>query len=363
VRLEPAAIVRDRLRRQRLVGRPFDTPVDAVRFLGAVQGQEYEEAKWSLGERVANATEAEVDAALDSGALLRTHVMRPTWHLVAAEDIHWLLELTSPRVHTAVGYYYRSHELGEPEFARGHQAIEVALRPGEPLIRARLYEELVRAGLGSDRMRLALVIMHAELERLICSGPRQGKQHSYTLLSDRVPDRRRLEPDEALAELTRRYFNSHGPATINDFSWWSGLTMTQARRGLELVREELASGEDRDGRHWHSSPEPAGRARVDGALLVPMYDESTIAYRDLRVVFAAEPPRGGLLERPIVIGGRTVGSWKRSKRGQTPFTIEATLFAPLDAAAGGRLEAAAERFGRFFGRPAAVTAELVEPAV
>ena len=357
MRVEPAAIVRDRLRRQRLVGRPFENIVEAVRFLGAVQGQEYAEAKWSLGERVAPASEADVDAALDAGAVLRTHVMRPTWHLVAAEDIRWLLELTALRVHRAVGSYYRTHELDEAAFDRGHEAIEAALRPGEPMIRAELYAELERAGMGEDRLRLAHVIMHAELEGLICSGPRRGKQHSYALLDDRVPPGSRLEPDEALAELAGRYFTSHGPATVNDFSWWSGLTVAQARRGIELVGGEVEAAEDRDGRTWYAPLEPAGRARVDGALLVPMYDESTIAYKDLRVVFATEPPRTGLLERPIVIGGRTVGSWKRvlAKGG---VTVEATLFEPLDETGRERLEAAAERFGRFFGMPATVAAEL-----
>jgi hypothetical protein len=357
VRLEPSAIVSDRLRRQRLVGRPFETVVEAVRSLGAVQGQEYEEAKWSVGERVAGASEADVDAALDSGVVLRTHVLRPTWHFVAAEDIRWLLELTAPRVHRAVGSYYRTHELDQAAFARGHEAIEAALRPGEPLIRPELYEELERAGLGEARLRLAHVIMHAELEGLVCSGPRRGKQHSYVLLDDRVPAAARLEPDEALAELTRRYFTSHGPATVNDFSWWSGLTVAQVRRGLELVGDELDAAEDGDGKTWYAPPEPAGRARVDGALLVSMYDESTIAYKDLRVVLAAEPPRTGLLERPIVIGGRTVGSWKRALT-KGGVTVEATLFGPLDGVGRERLQTAAERFGRFFGLPATVTAGL-----
>jgi Winged helix DNA-binding domain len=353
VRLEPLAVVRDRLRRQRLVGRGFATVVEAVRFLGAVQGQEYAEAKWSVGERVAGATEADVDAALDSGAVLRTHVMRPTWHFVAAEDIRWLLELTAPRVHRAVGSYYRTRGLDAAEFARGHEAIEAALRPGEPLIRARLYEALERAGLGSDRLRLAHVLMHAELEGLICSGPRQGKQHTYALLSERVPGAPRLEHDEALAELTRRYFTSHGPATLNDFSWWSGLTVAQARRGLELVGGELARAEAADGTAWYAAPGPAGRARVDGALLVPTYDESTIAYKDLRVVLAAEPPRRGPFERPIVIGGLTVGSWKRM-HSTGGVTVETRLFTPLDPEERERLEAAADRFGRFFGLPATV---------
>ncbi len=199
--------------------------------------------------------------------------------------------------------------------------------------------------------------MHAEVEGLICSGPRRGKQHSYVLVDDRVPAAPRLEPDQALAELTRRYFTSHGPATVNDFSWWSGLTVAQARRGLELVGDELEAAEDRDGKTWYAPPEPAGRARVDGALLVPMYDESTIAYKDLRVVFATAPPRTGLLERPIVIGGRTVGSWKRTLT-KSGVTVEATQFEPLDGAGRERLEAAAARFGRFFGVPASVAAKL-----
>jgi hypothetical protein len=282
--------------------------------------------------------------------------MRPTWHLVAPQDIRWLLELTAPRVHAATACYYRTHGLGERAFARGREAIELALRAGDPLIRSELYEALEQAGLGDDRLRLAHIIMHAELEGLICSGPRRGKQHTYVLLADRVPDAPRLDPDEALAQLTRRYYVGHGPATVADFSWWSGLTIAQVRRGLELVDGELASADAADGTTWYAAPEPAGRARVDRAQLIPMYDESTIAYKDLRVVLATPPPRRGLLERPIVIGGHTLGSWKRTLD-KGAVTVHATVFERLAPEAEVSLAEATERLGRFLGLPATLAVE------
>jgi DNA glycosylase AlkZ-like len=338
-------VTRRRLQNERLIGAPFERPEEVLQWLGAVQAQDYPGAKWGIGQRVKGCVDADVEQAYISGRILRTHVMRPTWHFVAAEDLRWLLELTAPRVHLALGSAYRRLGLSEADFARGHEAIEAALQAGEPLVKQEMVAVLERAGLEGERLRLHHVIMHAELEGLICSGPRRGRQQTHVLLADRAPDAKRLDRDEALPGLARRYFAGHAPATARDFAWWSGLTLVEARRAIELA--DLGAGDD--GWYGLDGIEPDGAGPK--ALLVGMFDESVIAYQDLRFAFA--PPPDGLepLIRPIVIDGRTVGTWRRvTERGSV--TVEARPFEPLGAAEREALVDAASRFGGFLGTEA-----------
>ena len=199
-------------------------------------------------------------------------------------------------------------------------------------------------------VRLGYIVMHAELEAVICSGPRRGAQHTYLLVEQRAPGALELDGDEALAELTRRYFAGHGPATVRDYAWWSGLTLADARAGVALVGvEELDNG------YLGTQDATAGDPGRGGAFLIPTYDESTIAFKDHRVVLAAEPSRPGLLHRPLVIDGVTFGSWKRVAA-KDRVTVQVTLFAPLGAAERRAAEEAVERFGAFAGVPARLEA-------
>ena len=201
--------------------------------------------------------------------------------------------------------------------------------------------------------------MHAELEEVICSGPRRGKQHTYALLDDRVPvsPRDELSRELAAAELVRRYFTSHGPATVKDFTAWSSLTVAETRAALERVGDALDVQVDEAGTAWYAAP-PRGEStprRGRTAFLIPMYDETIVAYQGLRVVLAQPVPRPGLLDRAIVIGGRTVGTWKRSLMPQR-VTLEARLFAHLAGADARALDAVTRRFGRFLGLEASLDA-------
>jgi len=351
--MDALAVVRRRLYDQRLAADPFERPRDAVRWLGAVQAQEFAEAKWSIGQRVRDCSDADVEQAFARGEILRTHVLRPTWHFAAADDIRWMLNLTAPRVHAVNRYWYAKHDLDESVLARGHEVLSRALDGGEPLTRKELADALARAGIAAEGPRLAYLVMHAELEALVCSGPRRGAQHAYLLLEDRAPQAPEVTRDQALAELTRRYFRSHGPATVKDFTWWSGLTAADARAGLEAVGRELMREVDDGGTSWISAPAPAPRCPLDaaGAFLLPGYDEAVIAYKDLKIVLADSPPREGLLARPIVLDGRTVGSWKRTTTKRAA-VIGATLFTSLNAAETQALQAAVQRFGRFLELPA-----------
>ena len=304
--------VRRRLAAQRLTADPFDDAAEVVEWLGAVQAQIFDEAKWSLGERTRSCTDADVEAAFARGDIIRTHVLRPTWHFVARPDLRWLLRLTRPqgaRAQPVLVCPARPRR----EAARARTASAGgALEDGDPRTRTELAERLAADGIAADGPRLAYVLMHAELEEVICSGPRRGKQHTYALLDDRVPaiSARRALAGAAAAELVRRYFTSHGPATVKDFTAWSSLTVAETRAALERVGDALEVQVDEAGTAWYAAP-PGGEStprRGRRAFLIPMYDETIVAYQGLRVVLAQPVPRPGLLDRAIVIGGRTVGT-------------------------------------------------------
>ncbi len=202
-------------------------------------------AKWAIALRMQDGTVGtQIERAFEHGRILRTHVMRPTWHFVTPADIRWLLELTAPRVQRAMSSYNRRLELDPRTLARGIGVIERALGDRRYLTRTELSDRLQRVGLPMTGQRLAQLVMHAELEGIICSGPRRGKQFTYALIAERVPRTPRLSRDEALATLSRRFFRSHGPATVRDFVWWSGLTTVDAKRGLEMnkARREEVGG-------------------------------------------------------------------------------------------------------------------------
>jgi hypothetical protein len=233
-------IAHQRLLNQHIAVAPFRKPSDVVNWLVAVQSQDYFGAQWALGLRLQDAHDTDIDRAFNTGAILRTHVMRPTWHFVTPADIRWLLAITAPRVHAANATMYRKLELNSATLKRSHKVLTRALQGGQQLTREELSEALEKAGVAAaNGQRLAYIVMSAELDGLICSGPRRGKQFTYALLDERVPPVKALKPDEALAEFTRRYFASHGPATVQDFSKWSGLTSTDARRGLDSIKEQL----------------------------------------------------------------------------------------------------------------------------
>lgn len=233
-------IARQRLARQHLVGGKLDRPIDVVARLGAVQAQDYAGAKWAVAQRTRDADDATVEQAVIDGSIIRTHVLRPTWHFVAAADIRWMLALTAPRVRARMSPYNRHLELDEAVFRRSARTLRRALEGGKHLTRAELSGELRRAGIdASGTQRLAHLVMEAELAGIVCSGARRGKQFTYALLEERVPAGTSFDRDGALLRLTAIYFATRGPATPADFSWWSGLTVGEARKGIDLAGSTL----------------------------------------------------------------------------------------------------------------------------
>ena len=278
------AIVGQRLLNQKLVRSDLKKPVEIVSWLGAVQSQDYTGAKWALALRAPALTDADVDRAFDRGDILRTHMLRPTWHFVAPQDIRWMLALTAPRVLAGNRHYCRKNGLDDKTLARCRKVMERALAGGRHLTRAALAAVLERAGIAGAGQRLAYLVMDAELERVICSGPRLGKQFTYALLEERAPKTPALTNDEALAELTKRYFASHGPATLRDFVWWSGLTVKLAKSGLEMLGRAVACETVNGVTYWSVPPARPRRATAPTATplvyLLPNYDELMNALRD-----------------------------------------------------------------------------------
>lgn len=276
-------------------------------WFGAMQGQEFGPAKWAIAQRAGDLTNRDLDRAFDAGEILRTHVLRPTWHFVAPADIRWIQTLTAPRVQAFNAHWYRVNDLTARVLARGAEAIARALEGGMHLTRPELSNALRRARIQATGTRLACLVMHAELENVICSGPRRGKQFTYALMDDRVPSTPPKTRDDALAELARRYFQAHGPATIRDFVWWSSLRSADAREAIALasLREQQVEGVAL----WSlASDERAPRA-APSVRLLPIYDEYFVAYRDRGHVTS---PAGGfsMWGSHLVVDGRAAGSWR-----------------------------------------------------
>lgn len=338
-----------RLANQQLAHPRLTSPCDVVTWLGAVQAQDYAAAKWALGQRLPASTDAAIEEAFTQGAILRTHVLRPTWHFVTPADIRWMLALTAPRINAILAYQHRQHQLDSPFLARCHSIIAKALEGGRQLTRRELASELQRASLvnpdapGSD-LRMTHIMAHAELEAIVCSGGRRGKQFTYALLDERAPRAVSLSSIDALALLAARYFESRGPATLQDFAWWSGLTTKDAATGLEMVKANLHS-ETMSGRtRWMPSSTPPERTSAR-AYLLPNYDEYLVAYRHRQ----NEDGRGNLLfSHTIVLDGKIAGTWKRSLA-KDRVTIDARPFKPLNAKDSRLVKAAAKRYAKFLG--------------
>ena len=346
-------IARWRLRSQRLTGPHASSAGEVVGSLLAVQAENPSQSAWAVACRTATPDPAELADALASGAVVRTHVLRPTWHYVAADDIVWLLELTGPKVNrTAIAKQLHTvHGLDDAAIARARSAVLEALGAGLHLTRDQLAAALTERGVAGNGHFLMILLAYLELSGLVVSGRPNGTDHTYALLADRVPDPRRLDRDEALAELALRYFTGHGPATERDLAYWATLGLTEVRTGLAQVRDRLETFEHEGRTYWHAPGGPPRGLGTPRAHLLQLLDESYRGYQDSRMVLdqAGIVPRGreaaigmALVDGQMVAGmRRTVGKeWVEFRL--TPFRD----LAPDEVDA---LLEAADRYGAFLG--------------
>jgi hypothetical protein len=353
-----------RLANQHLAKQTLEKASEIVHLLGAVQAQDYSAAKWAIAQRTRGATDTDVEREVNDGAILRTHVLRPTWHFVAPEDIRWMLALTAPRVKAALAYYDRKLELDSTVLRRSRAALTKALRGGKHLTRTELARALTKAGIRADgTQRLAHIMMHAELDGHICSGARRVKQFTYALLEERVHRAKELERDAALFELARRYFATRGPATADDFSWWSGLTRAEAKRGAEIAESSLDHAMIDGRKYWFLQSTRAMKPKSPFAHLLPNFDEYFIGLKDraamqtkLRAV-GLTATLDGLSGHIVTIDGQAIGGWKRTFEGKSAVVSVKPLTQPSDAEQHA-IARQVDRFGKFLGVPARL--EIVE---
>ena len=211
--------------------------------MGALQAQDYPMAQLAVGKRLSNVTDEKIDLALNEGKILRTHLLRPTWHIVSSKDIHWILQLTAPHIKTAVKSRHKELELNEKVLSKIYLLLEKSLRDGNHLTRNELYSIFHEAKISTENNRGAHILLSAELEGIICSGKIKDGKQTFALLEERVQKPANLTRDEALEKLARIYFNSRGPATLRDFVWWSGLPVRDARKAIEMIGKDIISEE------------------------------------------------------------------------------------------------------------------------
>jgi hypothetical protein len=360
--VNPSEIARQRLANQRLTGQPFAKPVDVVAALGAVQAQDYPGAKWAIAQRTRAATDAVVEQAVNDGSIIRTHVLRPTWHFVMPADLRWMLALTAKRINTVMGYYNHVLGLDEDVFRRAGRALRRALSGGKHLTRVELARVLERAGVPvAGEQRLGRVLVRAEQDAIICSGARRGKQFTYALLDERVPSAAAIERDESLARLIKTYFATRGPATARDFAWWAGLTVTDAKRGIELAGSELAYESVAREKYWFARSMKSVASTSPIAHLLPNYDEYFIGFRDRSAIAqrlqkgGVETTISGLIANTVTIDGQVVGGWKRTLTGEVVL-VELTLLTSLTSAERKAINAAVQRYEAHLGLPVKLSA-------
>lgn len=373
-------IIRRRLANQHFAGSAFQDPAQIVSWMVAMQGQEWSMVRWAIGLRLPECGLARIEADFDAGRILRTHLLRPTWHLVVPADIHWLLELTKPRVHQANAYMYRKQGLDAAQLKRCHALLAKALAGGRHLTRAQLAEALERGKVSAQGFTLGYLLMHAELEGLIVSGPRVGRQFTYALMEDRVPRSRPLTREEALAELGRRYFASRGPATVHDLASWSGLTVAESRAAFAaasgeggLVKESWggkeylfptggpASPVNRKSAAAPAGPRTAAAKAGPAAFLLPDYDEYGMSYKDRSAGSGpVVPPTssgkransrmgegGPANDHMVVVDGKVAGTWRRAVKGKTVH-VDTDSFASLGKPVEKAVRTAVDRYLAFF---------------
>jgi len=354
-------IINYRLFNQQIAKTSFSTPQEIVRWMVAMQAQEYAMSKWAIGLRLNNVTDADVEKAFNDGQILRTHLLRPTWHFATPEDIRWLLELTAPRIRKAMAYYERELELDSKLFNKCNDIIGKALTGGHHLTRLELSDLFQNNGISLNGRQMGHVMMNAEMDCLVCSGRREGKQFTYALFDERASTAISIAKDEALLLLAERYFTSRGPATLKDFSVWSGLTITDAKKAGAMLDSKVFTKEVFDGNEYLLKRETLELAldaslakKIQKSFLMPDYDEYGMGYIDRTAIFnpikltSEFRKKNPVFDRMIIVDGIIEGTWKRTIKGKS-VVVETCLFRELNKAKSEAVKKSVNRFVKFTG--------------
>jgi hypothetical protein len=349
--MSPTEISDARLISQKITAPIYGNAKDVVTCMGAMQAQDYSMAKWAIGVRLNGSTDKSIQASLDKGEILRIHLLRPTWHFVAAEDIYWMLQLSSHKIRSSLKTRHKELELSEPVHKKTRKIIEKMLSGGASLTRDELAIEFQKAGIRTDENRLSHILFRAEMDGIVCSGPMKEKKLTYSLLGERVPQKRELSRDEALAELAKRYFHSRCPATIHDFIWWSNLSLSEARKAIDLVKP-LFIFESFDSAEYLLPNSFSGALTKNNSVhLLPAFDEFLISYRDRSCSLSKVHNKktisdNGIFYPIIVVNGQVSGVWKRTTQ-KNKIIIETGLYYPPNKQINNMLANKLDMFGKF----------------
>jgi len=325
-------IKKTRLINQHIGYHRFKNPKKLLEHLGAIQSQDFQMSKWALGSRLSNTPEQQITQAFNEGKILRTHLLRPTWHLVPATNIRWMLELSAPQIKTILRFAHKELELTDGLLIKCINLIGNALEKHRYLKRESLVQLLEKSGISTRDNRASHIFLAAELEGIICSGPDANKKTTYALLADRAPVSPPFNRKEALTNLASIYFSSRGPATLEDFIWWSGLRKQDAQLALNEVKSNLHSEKWDEKTYWFSNfPNTNIEERIH---LLPAFDEYLIAYKNRNHVipqtqYKKAISNNGIFRPIIVLDGDAIGIWKRTLKRNTA-NIEVTLFSPIN---------------------------------
>lgn len=328
--MSPQEIRLRRQHNQKLTESNFTKPEEVVSYLGAMQAQEYAMAKYAIALRMANSpTDDVIEKAFNDGAILRTHLLRPTWHFVARDDIRWMLTIAAPRVIASNGSMYRKYNIDDKLFSTCFKVIEKMLRDNNYATRDTIRTGLKKINIEGDSIFMSCIMMQAELTGLICSGPRQGNQFTYALIEERAPKAKQLSREEALRELCLRYFITRGPASVKDFTTWSGLTVKDAKDGLTMIAGKVDKTTINDVDYYFPHIMPSGKKEV--SFLMPDYDEYGIAYKDRSALNNPEVIKtASIFERAIIADGTIAGTWKRTIQ-KDSVQLDLDVFEPYKA--------------------------------
>ena len=327
-------IILNRLFNQQIAATEFTTPAQIVAHLGAMQAQEFMMAKWAIGLRLGGKIcEQDIQASFDKGEILRTHIMRPTWHFVAPEDIRWMLSLCGPRVLGGNKSMEKQLELDAKIFSKCNKVLSKILAGNTYLTRDEIRVELEKVTTIGDGQRLAYIMMQAEQIALICSGPRKGKQFTYALIDERAPSAPTYSRDEGLAKLTERYFTSRGPATVHDMAVWSGLTLKDVRDGVSNLPKDFIHEVIGEKEYIFKPVEAKLNKEHQSTFLMPDYDEYGMGYKDRSAIKTSKAlPYWGNNGTPyshwLVVDGTIEGTWEKVVKGKT-VSVKTTPFSSL----------------------------------
>ena len=351
-----------RLVNQQIEASTFKEGKDLVSWMGAVQAQDYAMATWGIGLRISGGTEKLIQKEIDSGAILRTHLLRPTWHLVSADDIWWMLELTAAQVRMKSGSRLKELGINSEVCLKSNQVIESAFANHKYLTREELYLEMEQNKVDGGKDRWSHLIFLAELDGILCSGIKKDKNQTYAILGDRVPRPASISRDEALGKLAFKYFSSHSPASLNDFIWWSGLSVTAAKRALEIIKPGFISENIANQEFW--LPENLSRSApvIPSVYLLPAFDEFLISYKDRTAAFPLAQhskafTNNGIFHPVIVVNGEVKGLWKRTIKKDTVY-FEPKFFNPVSKDVLDLTKKSARKFAEFLGKKL----DCIEPA-